>query len=69
MYNHAEWDVYVILNWGEVGRSLGLQREGKQLTEKWKSKCLINKCFLGQSVKMGQRLNFDQTGLTRSLPV
>ena len=29
------------------GRGLGLEKEGRQLTWKWKSKCLVNKCFLG----------------------
>ena len=33
----------------DVGGGLGLQRGGRQFTWRWKSKCLLNKCLLGQS--------------------
>ena len=38
------------------GRGLGLQREGRQFTEKWKSKYLVNKHLMGHAEMMGQRV-------------
>lgn len=40
----------------DVGdRGLVLWWGGKQLTWRWKSKCLVNKCLLGQAETMGHR--------------
>ena len=43
----------------DVGISgLWPQKGGKQLTWRWKSKCFVNKCFLGHEETVGHREKF-----------
>jgi len=52
------------------GRSLVLQRDGKQSSGIMKkSKCSVNNYILGHSETTGQREDCDQTGLARFFPV
>ena len=42
------------------GSGLGFQGERGQFTWRWESKCLVNKCLLGQAETMGHRVDPDR---------
>lgn len=56
--------IYVTLDQGEVGKGLGLQREGRQFTERM---ARVSVCWAIQ--EQWDREDFAQTGLARVLPV
>ena len=45
------------------GSSLGPQRGERQLTWRWKSKCLVNKCLLGLQRQWDTERNFNKQTL------
>ena len=51
------------------GGGLGLQRGGRQLTQRGKSKYSVNKCLLGHSETMRHRQEFQQTDLPKFFSV
>ena len=53
---HLKYCLQVKTKEDAVGRDLGLQTGKRQYTWRWKSRCLVNKCFLGHVESMGPRV-------------